>query len=79
MRRYFFGSVLLAAIAATPVAVLFVVLRGNQVNLAAGPETLREATLSLMQTFVVSFDVSVMAMWLPCALLLSRWRNSGEC
>jgi hypothetical protein len=34
-----------------------------------------EVTLSLMQTFVVSFDVSVMAMWLPCALLLSRWNN----
>jgi len=78
VRRYFFGSVLLAAIAATPVAVLVVLLRGSQVDLAAGPQALHEATLSLMQTFVVSFDVSVIAMWLPCALLLSRWRNSEE-
>jgi hypothetical protein len=75
MKRYFFGSVLLAAIAATPVAVLFVVLRGTQIDVTAGPEALREATLSLMQTFIVSFDVSVMAMWLPCALLISRWKN----
>jgi hypothetical protein len=75
MRRCFFASVLLAAIAATPIAVLLVVLRGTKVDLAAGPEALHQATLSLMQTFVVSFDVSVMAMWLPCALLLTRWKS----
>jgi hypothetical protein len=28
------------------------------------------ATLALMRTFIVSFDVSVLAMWLPCAFLL---------
>ena len=78
MKRYFFASVLLAAVAATPIAVLFVVFRGTQVDLAARPEVLHEATLSLMQTFVVSFDVSVIAMWLPCAWLLARWRNSEE-
>jgi hypothetical protein len=75
MRRYFFSSVLLAAIAATPVAVAVVAFRGAQVDLDAGPEALREATLWLMQTFVVSFDVSVLAMWLPCAFLLSRLKN----
>jgi len=75
MRRHFFGSVLLAAIAATPVALLFVLLRGAQVDLAGGPEAVHEATHALMRTFVVSFDVSVMAMWAPCAVLLWRLKN----
>ena len=66
---------LLAAIAATPVAVAIVVFRGAQVDLDAGPDALREATLWLMQTFVMSFDVSVLAMWLPCAFLLSRLKH----
>ena len=76
MRHSFFRSVLLAAIAATPVACGFVLFRGAQlVDLAAGPEAVQAATLALMRTFVVSFDVSVLAMWLPCALLLSRLKN----
>jgi hypothetical protein len=49
--------------------------KGGEVDLDAGPDALREATLWLMQTFVVSFDVSVLAMWLPCAFLLSRLKN----
>ena len=75
MRHYFFSSVLLSAIAATPIALAFVVFRGAQLDLAGGPEVLHEATLALMRTFVVSFDVSVVAMWLPCAFLLSRFKN----
>jgi hypothetical protein len=75
MRRYFFSSVLLAAIAATPVAVAVVLFRGRQLDLNAEPEALRDATLWLMQTFVMSFDVSLLAMWLPCAFLLSRLKN----
>jgi len=75
MRRYFFSSVLLAAIAATPVAFGLVAVRGLQLDLAAGPDALHEATLALMRTFVVSFDISMMAMWLPCAFLLSRLKN----
>lgn len=75
MRGYFFSSLLLAAIAATPVAVAVVLVRGAQLDLNAGPEALRDATLWLMQTFVMSFDVSLLAMWLPCAFLLSRLKN----
>ena len=75
MRHSFFRSVLLAAIAATPVACGFVLFRGAQVDLTAGPEAVQAATLALMRTFVVSFDVSVLAMWLPCAFLLSRLKH----
>jgi len=35
-----------------------------------------EASLALMRTFVMSFDVSMVEMWLPCALLLSRLKAS---
>ena len=75
MRHCFFSSVLLAAIAATPIAFAFVVVRGAHLDLGAGPEALHEATLGLMRTFVVSFDVSMVAMWVPCAFLLSRLKN----
>jgi hypothetical protein len=75
MRRYFFGSVLLAAIAAAPIAVAFVAFRGAQIDLSAGPEALHEETLALMRTFVMAFDVSIIAMWLPCAFLLSRLKT----
>jgi hypothetical protein len=75
MKRWFFGSVLLAAIAATPVAVLFVAFRGARLDLTGGPDVVHEAAVALMRTFIVSFDVSVMAMWPPCALFLSRLKN----
>jgi hypothetical protein len=40
--------------------------------LTGGPEAVHAATLALMRTFIVSFDLSVMTMWLPCAFFLSR-------
>jgi hypothetical protein len=69
-------SVAFTTIAATPVALVCVAFRGAQVDPAAGPDAVHEATLALMQTFVLSFDVSVVAMWLPCAFLLSRLKAS---
>ena len=75
MRRCFFGSVLLAAIAATPMACAFVLFEGAQVDLTGGPEAVHAAALALMRTFIVSFDLSVMTMWLPCALYVSRLKR----
>jgi hypothetical protein len=75
VRRYFFSSLLLAAMGATPVAVALVAFRGAQLDLAAGPDALHVTTLALMRLFIMSFDVSVMAMWLPCAFLLSRLKS----
>ena len=74
-KHYFFSSVLLAIgerrslCSASP-------FQGARVDLAAGPEPVHVATLALMRTFVMSFDVSMVAMWLPCALLLSRLKAS---
>ena len=78
MRSRFFGSMLLAAIAATPIACAFVVFEGAQVDLTGGPEAVRATTLALMRTFIVSFDLSVMTMWLPCAFYLSRLKRPRE-
>jgi hypothetical protein len=75
VRSCFFGSVLLAAMAATPMACAFVVFEGAQVDLTGGPEAVHAAALALMRTFIVSFDISVMTMWLPCVFFLSRLRN----
>lgn len=75
MRSCFFSSVLLAAVTATPVACGLVLFQGAQVDLGAGPEAVHAATLALMRTFIVSFDVSMMAMWLPCVLLLSLLKH----
>jgi len=75
VRRCFFGSVLLAAMAATPIACAFVLFEGAQVDLTGGPEAVHAAALCLMRTFVVSFDLSVMMMWLPCAFYVSRLRR----
>jgi len=76
MKSYFFCSLLLAAIGATPVALACVTFRGASLDLSAGREAVHAATLLLMQTFVTSFDLSVVAMWLPCALVLWRMEKS---
>ncbi|HEX7794717.1 MAG TPA: hypothetical protein VF456_10220 [Vicinamibacterales bacterium] len=76
MRRCFFGSVLLAAIAAIPMACAFVLFEGAQIDVTGGPEAVHAAALALMRTFIVSFDISVMTMWLPCAFYLSRLKRS---
>jgi hypothetical protein len=76
VRSGFFGSVLLAAIAAIPMACACVLFEGAHVDLTGGPDAVHAAAMSLMRTFVVSFDLSVMAMWLPCAFFLSRLKDS---
>jgi hypothetical protein len=77
VRSGFFASVLLAAIMATPMACAFVLIEGTRVDLTAGPEAVHAAALALMRTFIVSFDVSVMTLWVPCALVVSRLKRHG--
>lgn len=69
---------MLAAIGATPIAGAFVLFEGAQVDFTGGREAVQAATLTLMRTFIVSFHLAVMTMWLPCAFWLSRLKRARE-
>ena len=73
-RRTLFLSVLICAIACTPLSLGAVAVHwaGAGSGLASWGQP--QGALDLVRTFVVSFDVLVLTAWAPCAVWVSRLR-----
>jgi hypothetical protein len=74
-RRTFFLSVLISAIASTPLSLGAVAAHWSGAGAALALWGRAETAIDLVRTFVVSFDVLVLAAWAPCALCVSRLRG----
>jgi hypothetical protein len=69
----FFISMLLCAVASTPLSLGAVVAHWTGLG-GLLPWSKPETAIDLVRTFVVSFDVLVLAAWGPCAIVVSRLR-----
>jgi hypothetical protein len=73
-RHLFFISLLLCAVASTPLSLGAVALQWAGLGADLMPWSKPETAADLVRTFVVSFDVLVLSAWGPCAVLMSRRR-----
>jgi hypothetical protein len=73
-RHTFFISMLVCAVASTPLSLGAVVAHWTGVGAGLLPWGKPETAIDLVRTFVVSFDVLVLTAWGPCAIVMSRLR-----
>jgi hypothetical protein len=73
-RHTFFISVLMCAIASTPLSLGAVAAHWAGLGADLLPWSKPETAVDLVRTFVVAFDVLVLTAWGPCAIAISRVR-----
>jgi hypothetical protein len=73
LRRALLVSVLAAAVLALPVSVVLVLARWTGVAAGIVPGRLAAGS-DLIGALLVSFDVSVLVIWVPCLIWIARVR-----
>ena len=74
VRHTFFISLLVCAIASTPLSLGAVAAHWAGLGADLLPWGRPETATDLIRAYVVAFDVLVLAAWGPCAILISRLR-----